>query len=367
MVANGQDAASPSSSAKAPPPKQQPKNKAKAGSAAANKKSDGDVGNKSPASAMKSDVSLLLAHNYDGSQNVHQWWCSEKLDGVRAFWDGSTFRSRAGNTFHVPQFFFDKLPKTHHLDGELFLGRGDFQLCVGTVKKHKPVEAEWRRLKYCVFDVIPRSGGDAEKTFEDRMAEGKELLKNCDYAEWHEHGRVGGGGGGTPGEAASGVGPAAGAAAGAKAASSSKKRKRSESGLAAPDDLSATIAWLDAELKRVETLGGEGLMLRQPGSLYERKRSNTLLKVKSFEDIDCEVVKVEIGKGANKNRMGALFCKDAAGVQFKVGTGFKETERENPPQPGEIISIKFQERTKDSKPRFPVFLRRRPDLKKLEG
>src|SRR5436309_2208376 len=41
---------------------------------------------------------------------------------------------------------------------------------------------------------------------------------------------------------------------------------------------------LRRELARVEALGGEGLMLRRPGSAYEAGRSPTLLKVKSFAD-----------------------------------------------------------------------------------
>lgn len=48
----------------------------------------------------------------------------------------------------------------------------------------------------------------------------------------------------------------------------------------------AGTAQIDKELKRVISLGGEGLMIRQPGSKYERKRSKTLLKIKTFHDAE---------------------------------------------------------------------------------
>ncbi len=47
------------------------------------------------------------------------------------------------------------------------------------------------------------------------------------------------------------------------------------------------------ELARVESLGGEGLMLRQPGSRYEAGRSRTLLKVKTFHDAEARVIGYE--------------------------------------------------------------------------
>lgn len=64
-------------------------------------------------------------------------------------------------------------------------------------------------------------------------------------------------------------------------------------------------------LGEVEKKGGEGLMLRKPGSLYEGKRSSTLLKVKSFYDAEALVVGHEPGKGKHKGFCGALrvsFC-----------------------------------------------------------
>ncbi len=49
-------------------------------------------------------------------------------------------------------------------------------------------------------------------------------------------------------------------------------------------------------------------------------------------------------------------------LQFKVGTGFSDHQREHPPAVGSIITYKFQELTDDGVPRFPVFVGERIDL-----
>jgi hypothetical protein len=60
---------------------------------------------------------LLLANAYK-NHDPSGWWMSEKLDGVRAFWDGKRFISRLGNVFPAPDFYKRGMPKTP-LDGEL--------------------------------------------------------------------------------------------------------------------------------------------------------------------------------------------------------------------------------------------------------
>ena len=47
-----------------------------------------------------------------------------------------------------------------------------------------------------------------------------------------------------------------------------------------------STAQLKDELRKMIMLGGEGLMIRQPGSQYERRRSKTLLKLKKFYDAE---------------------------------------------------------------------------------
>ena len=69
------------------------------------------------------------------------------------------------------------------------------------------------------------------------------------------------------------------------------------------------IAHLREELARVEALGGEGLMLRQPGSKYVPGRSTTLLKVKTFHDAEAKVIDHAPGTGKHKGRLGALLVR----------------------------------------------------------
>jgi DNA ligase-1 len=115
-------------------------------------------------------------------------------------------------------------------------------------------------------------------------------------------------------------------------------------------------------LDRIESMGGEGLMLRQPGSLYEAGRSHTLLKVKRFQDTEARVIKHLPGAGRHKGRLGALLVELAGGTRFSVGTGFSDAQRENPPAIGSVITFRFQELTDGGVPRFPSFVRVRADI-----
>src|SRR5690606_282631 len=111
---------------------------------------------------------------------------------------------------------------------------------------------------------------------------------------------------------------------------------------------------LEQELRRVQAQQGEGLMLRKAGSRYEGARSSTLLKVKTFQDAEAVVVRHEGGKGRHRGRLGALFVRAAGGITFKVGTGFTDRERDNPPAVGTVITYRYQELTKAGVPRFPA-------------
>src|SRR5262249_36088719 len=77
---------------------------------------------------------LLLAESWDSHLDLAGWWMSEKLDGVRAYWDGTQFLSRQGNRFHAPDWFVAGLPETP-LDGELWLDRKKFQRAVSIVRR----------------------------------------------------------------------------------------------------------------------------------------------------------------------------------------------------------------------------------------
>lgn len=247
---------------------------------------------------------LLLAQSWDNALDLTGWWMSEKLDGVRAYWDGKRLLSRQGNEFHAPQWFVESLPDAP-LDGELWIGRKQFQRTVSIVRRQDKSD-HWREVRFLVFDA-PRLGGG----FEDRLKFLAERLPlgQQPYALLHEHGRCKG------------------------------------------------LSHLREELARVEAGGGEGLMLRQPGSMYEAGRSSTLLKIKTFHDAEAVVRAHQPGKGKFKGMLGALAVQLPDGTEFSVGTGFSDAERSSPPPVGSRITFRFQELSDGGVPRFPSFVR----------
>ncbi len=251
---------------------------------------------------------VLLAHVWTDAHDPTGWWMSEKLDGVRAYWDGKQFLSRQNNIFYAPDWFTAGLPG-HTLDGELWIARKTFQRAVGIVKRQDKPDI-WNELRYVVFDAP-----DAKGPFEDRMKFLGDAVPSwkTKYATVHDHAVCGG------------------------------------------------LDHLLTELNRVNALGGEGLMLRKPGSNYERTRSHSLLKVKTFLDAEAIVIGYEAGLGRHDGRVGALRARLGNGKEFKVGTGLKDKEREAPPAVGSIINVKYQELTNDGIPRFPVYVGLRPD------
>lgn len=110
-------------------------------------------------------------------------------------------------------------------------------------------------------------------------------------------------------------------------------------------------------LRRVEKTGGEGLMLREPGSDYVGGRSFSLLKVKTFLDAEARVIAHLPGSGKHRGRLGALEVELPDGTRFKVGTGLSDAQREQPPPVGSTITFRYQELTRAGVPRFPSFLR----------
>jgi DNA ligase-1 len=119
---------------------------------------------------------------------------------------------------------------------------------------------------------------------------------------------------------------------------------------------------LREELRRVEGLGGEGLMLRKPGSKYEIGRSTSLLKVKTFHDAEARVIGHAPGAGKHKGKLGALICELPGGIKFNVGTGLSDDERGRPPAIGAVITFRYQELSEDGVPRFPSYVGERLDV-----
>jgi DNA ligase 1 len=254
---------------------------------------------------------LMLANVYREGvvTDLAQFWVSEKLDGVRAYWDGRRLLTRAGNIIAAPRWFTDRLPDIA-LDGELWATRNAFERTSGIVRTNAPDDADWRALKYMLFDMPHERG-----MFDERL---RRLQRVTDDAriEW----------------------------------------------LAAIPQMRLTdSAHLARMLNDVEALGGEGLMLHRGTSMYVAGRSDDLLKVKSFDDDEAKVIGYEPGRGKYAGMMGALVVERADGAQFRIGSGLSDAQRKAPPPVGAWVSYAYNGLTNSGLPRFPRYLRLRGD------
>ena len=250
---------------------------------------------------------LLLAEVYEPGIDLSGYWVSEKLDGVRAYWDGHRLITRGSIVLQAPAWFVAGLPGVP-LDGELWMGRGRFAEVSGAVRRLDPEESDWREIRYLVFD-LPAADG----TFGERLAALRRLVaesSNAYLAVVEQH-RV-------------------------------------------ADD-PALMALLD----RVVAAGGEGLMLHRDDSRYHAGRSGALLKVKPYMDAEARVVAHLPGEGKYSGMLGALLVELPDGRQFRIGTGFSDAERADPPPIGSTVTFKYHGRTKTGLPRFASFLRLR--------
>jgi len=264
---------------------------------------------------------LMLAKTLRDGDDVAGWWASEKLDGVRAYWNGRDLISRDGTVFSAPEWWTALLPDDIELDGELYMGRGRFDEASGVVRRESDPDA-WMQVDYYVFDTP-----HVRKPFEERQ----------DYLD----------------QVVMGV-------------------------TMAGDDLNAFHPLVSVPHVQVSDTdeardlaadyidqGGEGIILRKPGSAYAGRRSGDMLKVKGYLDSEAVVTGVVPGKGKHEGRMGALEVRDdVTGASYRVGTGFSDVERNHAAKlfpPGTLITVAFMERTKSGKPRHPRFLRIRSD------
>ena len=253
---------------------------------------------------------LLLANAYREDVALDRYWVSEKLDGVRAYWDGERLRSRKGNPINAPPWFVAHFPRVP-LDGELWMGRGAFERLSGAVRRQRPDDAQWREIRFMVFD-LPSSPA----TFDRRLQRLREMFETVasPYVALVEQFRVAG---------------------------------RAE---------------LMERLERVVADGGEGLMLHRGSSLYAAGRSDDLLKLKTHEDAEAVVIGHLPGKGRLTGMLGALLVETPEGLRFRLGTGFSDEERRNPPPLGTTVTYKHHGRTRNGVPRFASFLRIRDEI-----
>ncbi len=236
--------------------------------------------------------------------NISGWMMSEKLDGIRGYWDGKTLRTKNNHIIHAPKYFTKNFPP-FALDGELWTKREDFERIQSIVLDEIPSD-EWKLLTYNVFEVPHAKGNFLQRLnlvdpYHDRYLKTIKQLKCRD-----------------------------------------KKH-------------------LQTFLKEIETKGGEGVIIKNPSLDYFTGRSSQILKVKSFHDMEGEVIGYHDGKGKYKNMLGSLRIRLKNGVEFNLGGGFSDADRSNPPRVGSIVTFKYYSLTKLGKPKYASFMRIRVD------
>lgn len=251
---------------------------------------------------------LTLAKTYKGEVDLSQYWVSEKLDGVRAYWNGQQLISKQGNPYPAPSWFTKGFP-VQALDGELWLQRGGFQTLLSIVSKKQAIDAEWQQIRYHVFDMPL-----INQAFTQRLESLQQLVNkfNSPYLSLVSQYRL-------------------------------------------PDETA-----LMQELNRIVAAGGEGLMLHRADALYQPGRNNNLLKVKPYYDAEATVIAHIPGKGKYTNMLGSLLVETPKGIQFRIGTGFSDLQRRMPPSIGALITYTYHGKTNKGIPRFASFLRIRP-------
>lgn len=254
---------------------------------------------------------LILANELGPEVDPAKYLVSEKFDGVRALWDGAALRFRSGRAVHAPAWFIAKLPANQPLDGELWLGRGRFDPLSGIVRKTEPQDAEWRDIKYMIFELP-----DAAGTFAERAQKIRDVIAQ---AQWPQ--------------------------------------------LVAVEQFRvADRAALKRKLDQIVRAGGEGLMLHLAAAPYVTGRSDVLLKLKPLQDTEAVVIEHVPGKGKYQGMLGALRVEMPDGKKFLIGTGFTDEVRRKPPPLGTTVTYTYRGLTQTGLPRFASYLRVREEF-----
>ena len=253
---------------------------------------------------------LMLAEKYHPGLDLGAYWVSEKFDGLRGYWDGQRLLSRGGEVLSPPAWFTEGWPAVP-MDGELWAGRGRFGEATSTVRQQVPNAAAWRRIRFMVFDLPAHPG-----VFDERLTAYRDLVGRLNRP-WV---------------------------------------------VAVPQEKVTTHAELGARLQQMVRAGGEGLMLHRGDSPYRGIRSDDLIKLKTHDDAEARVVGHLPGKGRHSGRLGALLVETPEGRRFRLGTGFTDAQRQQPPAEGVWVTYRYRGLNDSGLPRFATFVRERPDF-----
>lgn len=255
------------------------------------------------------NIQLATEYALDDHTQIGAFLVSEKLDGVRGYWDGQRLFTRQGNHILAPSWFTAEFP-TIAMEGELWIGRGQFEAISGLIRQTSPKDTDWQKVRFMVFDLPTTKG-----SFEDRYLQMQTLIVGKSaYLQVIEQFSV-------------------------------------DSVEALYDTLNTLVA-----------LGAEGLILHRRTAVYTPGRNPNVMKLKPYLDAEATVIGYVAGKGQFAGKMGALRVQTPEGRIFSIGTGFNLAERQHPPAIGTLITYKYLGLTVNGLPRFASYLRIRTDI-----
>lgn len=251
------------------------------------------------------DSDIMLATDWDPTEDPTGFWMSEKLDGVHAIWDGTTFKTRAGNALNAPEWFTRHMPQDR-LQGELYLARGKFSDVLGIVRRYRPRDLDWAKMTFQVFDMP-----DVKGSFEVRLYGACKTMLALG-STWD--------------------------------GDRSRPKFTSAYPIRIIDHVKCeSRAHADAFHAAILAAGGEGSMYRRSGSLYTPGRSTSVLKRKDWYQEEARVI------GYNRNPDGSLRSLQSmlldGGLVFDVGSGLAASDRSHPPKLGSIITVKYKNKS----------------------
>jgi len=264
------------------------------------------------------EVQLANKWEQDKNYKIDSWYSSSKLDGIRGVYMKGKLFSRNMKLiegFEELEKELNMISQKYNLeliDGELFSKDIPFQVIQGYVMSRKNINVEDKeKIKFCCFAVQKKEGifTTKEMIYLLNLIKEQNDLKYVEILEY-------------------------------------KEIKNEE---------------ILEETQKMIDKGYEGLMLRHPNVSYNNGRSDHLLKVKFFNEIDLTIIGFIEGEGKYKGMLGALDCHNEV-INTEVGTGFNDEMRKEiwdnqNKYLNKIVSIKYQNLTDDgSSLRFPVFL-----------
>lgn len=301
-----------------------------------------------------------------GSVDISGWFWSEKLDGMRALWDGGISRgmlkkhipwannahdfryknepvatglwTRLGNVIHAPDWFLDQLPRNILLDGELFSHAIDRESLFGTVKTLTPGTG-WQDVHYYLFDAPPPATFFLEG--EVKNPNFNRVIK-VDYTQWDLF-KI-------PPETryVDILGILKGLPLGGNI--HLLDQNRLPNGPSDADTAAESLAEVLVDR------GGEGIVIRHPLAPYRVERSKLMIKIKGYEESEGTLVDTTPGEGKYEGMVGALVI-EWKNKRFQLSGMTDEQRQPGYFKDGSQVTFRYRRLSADGLPMEARFIR----------